>query len=168
MTAERLQQALRHAAEWERHHKSAIAQPVLAADHRQRSPAQDRLAGRITDFAGSLQFVYLHTLWFGLWIVVNAGLVLAMGVGIVPFDPFPFGFLTLVVSLEAIFLSTFVMIAQNRQSAVADARAADDYAVNVRAEAEVAKLMHMLEALLEHHADSPGDARGPAVDPTQL
>ena len=55
------------------------------------------------------------------------------------------------VSLEAIFLSTFVMIAQNRQSAIADARAQADYEVNVRAEAEVARLKDLLEALLEHH-----------------
>jgi uncharacterized membrane protein len=52
---------------------------------------------------------YLHTTWFAVWVAVNAGLLLVMGLGVVPFDPFPFGFLTLVVSLEAIFLSTFVM-----------------------------------------------------------
>ena len=76
-----------------------------------------------------------------------------MGLGIVPFDPFPFGLLTLVVSLEAIYLSTFVMIAQNRQSAVADARAKADYAVNVQAEAEIAKLLHLVQALMAHQAD---------------
>lgn len=98
-------------------------------------------------------FVYIHTLWFGLWIIINAGLLLAMGLGIVPFDPFPFGLLTLVVSLEAIYMSTFVMIAQNRQSATADARAQADYAVNVQAETEIAKLLHLVETLVAHQAE---------------
>src|SRR5205814_4351949 len=112
------------------------------------------LAGRITDFAGSMLFVYLHTLWFALWILVNADLVVAMGAGIVPWDPFPFGLLTLVVSLEAIFLSTFVIIAQNRQSAVADARAKADYEVNVKAEREIARLTLLIEALARHQLNS--------------
>lgn len=70
------------------------------------SGAPNRSAGAIADFAGSNRFVYVHTVWFGVWIVVNAGLLRATGLGIVPFDPFPFGLLTLVVSLEAIYLST--------------------------------------------------------------
>ena len=145
-----LDEALRRAAEWERHHAPTTPPPILDASERRE--LEDRAAGAITDFAGSMRFVYIHTLWFALWIVVNAGLLLATELGIVPFDPFPFGLLTLVVSLEAIFLSTFVMIAQNRQSAVADARAQADYAVNVQAEAEIAKLLHMVEALLAHQA----------------
>jgi uncharacterized membrane protein len=79
----------------------------MAADHGIRP--EDRLAHSITDFAGSMRFVYLHTAWFAVWVAMNAGLLVAMGLGVVPFDPFPFGLLTLVVSLEAIFLSTFVM-----------------------------------------------------------
>jgi hypothetical protein len=116
----KLDEALRRAAEWPRQHIATIPPPILDAGARRER--EDRAAGAITDFAGSMRFVYIHTLWFGLWIVVNAGLLLATGLGIVPFDPFPFGLLTLVVSLEAIYLSTFVMIAQNRQSGVADAR----------------------------------------------
>jgi uncharacterized protein DUF1003 len=114
----------------ELHHPPTIPPPILDASQRQE--LEDRISGAITDFAGSMRFVYIHTLWFGLWIIVNAGLFQAIGLHIIPFDPFPFGLLTLVVSLEAIYLSTFVMIAQNRQSAVADARAQADYAVNVR------------------------------------
>ena len=72
---------------------------------------------------------------------MNAGLLVAMGLGVVPFDPFPFGFLTLVVSLEAIFLSTFVCRAEPPERC-ADARAAADYEVNVRAEAEVVSPTH--------------------------
>ena len=147
-----LQQALARSAEWERHHAPTIPGPILEG-RRRLKVAESELAGRITDFAGSMLFVYLHTIWFAVWIVVNGGLLVAMGLGAVPWDPFPFGLLTLVVSLEAIFLSTFVMIAQNRQSAVADARAQADYEVNVRAEREVARLTHLLEALVQHHAE---------------
>jgi uncharacterized membrane protein len=92
--------------------------------------AQDRASDTITSFAGSMQFVYLHTVWFVLWIVVNAGL---LGSAVI-FDKFPFGLLTLIVSLEAIFLSTFVMISQNREAARADIRSELDFETNVRAE----------------------------------
>jgi hypothetical protein len=91
---------------------------------------QDRVADVITSFAGSLRFVYLHTIWFGLWIVANLGVVL----GLHRFDPYPFGLLTMIVSLEAIFLSTFVMVSQNRQSARADVRSEIDFENNLRAE----------------------------------
>jgi uncharacterized membrane protein len=91
---------------------------------------QDKLTDRITSFAGSMRFVYLHAAWFGLWIAVNAGL---FGAALV-FDKFPYGLLTMIVSLEAIFLSTFVMISQNRQAARADVRAELDFETNLRSE----------------------------------
>ncbi|HVN50844.1 MAG TPA: DUF1003 domain-containing protein [Acidimicrobiales bacterium] len=91
---------------------------------------QDRVADHITDFAGSLRFVYLHSVWFGIWVLFNIGL---FGVAL-KFDPFPFGLLTMIVSLEAIFLSTFVMVSQNRQAARADLRAKLDFETNLRAE----------------------------------
>jgi len=69
----------------------------------------------ITQWAGSIRFVYFHVFWFGFWILANTGLLHPL----VPvFDPFPYGLLTMIVSLEAIFLSTFIMISQNRQSLV--------------------------------------------------
>src|SRR5438445_1643739 len=92
--------------------------------------AQDRAADRITSFAGSLNFVYLHSVWFGAWVLLNVG---AVG-GAVVFDKFPFGLLTMIVSLEAIFLSTFVMVSQNRQAARADVRAQLDFETNLRSE----------------------------------
>ena len=91
---------------------------------------QDRAADRVTAFAGSLNFVYLHSVWFGIWIVLNVGLAGAS----VKFDKFPFGLLTMIVSLEAIFLSTFVMVSQNRQSARADIRSELDFETNLRSE----------------------------------
>jgi uncharacterized membrane protein len=92
--------------------------------------AQDRAADRVTDFAGSLKFVYIHGAWFGAWILLNIGLI---GAGLT-FDEFPFGLLTMIVSLEAIFLSTFVMVSQNRQAARADIRSELDFETNLRAE----------------------------------
>ena len=75
---------------------------------------QDRIADAITQFAGSMAFVYLHVFWFGFWILLNVGLIHIPHVS--EFDKFPFSLLTMVVSLEAIFLSTFVLVSQNRQS----------------------------------------------------
>ena len=88
--------------------------PALLKHEEQRTQeAQNRIADRITAFAGSMLFVYIHVLWFGLWI----------GLGV---EKYPFGLLTMVVSLEAIFLSTFVLISQNRADAkrqvIADAQ----------------------------------------------
>ena len=91
---------------------------------------QDRVADTITRFAGSMSFVYLHVGWFAVWIVLNAGLV---GSAVV-FDDFPFGLLTMIVSLEAIFLSTFVMISQNREATRAEVRANLDFETNLTAE----------------------------------
>ncbi len=79
--------------------------PALVEHAERRAESvQNRIADRITAFAGSMRFVYLHIVWFGLWI----GLAV---------ESYPFGLLTMIVSLEAIFLSTFVMISQNRADA---------------------------------------------------
>jgi uncharacterized membrane protein len=87
--------------------------PALQEEHDTRAEhLQNRIADRITEFAGSMRFVYIHMVWFAVWIALNVGLLgFLIGKG---FDPFPFGLLTMIVSLEAIFLSTFVMISQNR------------------------------------------------------
>jgi uncharacterized membrane protein len=92
--------------------------------------AQDVLADTITSFSGSMTFVYIHLAWFTVWMLLNAGVFGRSAV----FDAFPFGLLTMVVSLEAIFLATFVMISQNRQAARADIRAELDFETNLRAE----------------------------------
>jgi uncharacterized membrane protein len=79
--------------------------PALVEHARKRATnVQNRIADRITAFAGSMRFVYLHLVWFGLWI----------GLGV---EGYPYGLLTMIVSLEAIFLSTFVLISQNRADA---------------------------------------------------
>jgi uncharacterized membrane protein len=91
---------------------------------------QDRAADAVTNFAGSLTFVYIHSAWFGVWVLLNIGLI---GAGL-EFDKFPFGLLTMIVSLEAIFLSTFVMVSQNRQAAHSEVRSQLDFEANLRSE----------------------------------
>jgi uncharacterized membrane protein len=119
-----------------------IAQLEEAA---QRSKtAADRLADKITHFAGSMRFVYLHVVWFAGWIVFNTA-------GLVPeqwrIDPFPFTFLTFVVSLEAIFLSTFILITQNHEERQMEKRNLLDLQINLLSEQENSKMLLMLEAI---------------------
>ncbi|HSX53407.1 MAG TPA: DUF1003 domain-containing protein [Patescibacteria group bacterium] len=118
--------------------------------------AEDRAADKITRFAGTMHFVYIHSVWFAVWIIINLGL---LGAGIV-FDKFPFGLLTLIVSLEAIFLSTFVMISQNRQALAADIRSELDYQVNVKAEKEIDLILKALQRIAEKQGIGVGDLLG--------
>jgi len=90
---------------------------LAAVAEKRAADVQLRIADAITSFAGSMPFIYIHAVIFGIWCVTG-------GFG---HDPFPFGLLTMVVSLEAIFLSTFVMIGQNRQAKVAEAKASHDF-----------------------------------------
>ncbi|GAA3372553.1 hypothetical protein GCM10020367_27930 [Streptomyces sannanensis] len=107
--------------------------PIIHLSHEQDVFArgrgvQDHIADAITAFAGSMAFVYVHMLWFAGWIAVNEGM---FGQSVV-FDPYPFGLLTMIVSLEAIFLSTFVMVSQNRQAARDAIRADLNFEASVR------------------------------------
>ncbi len=108
----------------------------------------------VTSFSGSMLFVYMHIAWFGLWIVLNTGRV-----GLPPFDPFPYGLLTMIVSLEAIFLSALVLITQNRMSAEVEHRADLNLHIGLLAEHELTRVLQMLGAIqdklgIEDHAAS--------------
>ncbi len=103
---------------------------------------QDHVADIITTFSGRVAFVYLHVGWFGVWILLNTGRF-----GVAPFDPFPYGLLTMIVSLEAIFLSTFVLISQNRISDEADRRADLDLQIGLLTEHELTHALKMLDAV---------------------
>lgn len=111
-----------------------------------RKNRQQRIADGITRFTGSMPFVYLHLVLFGGWLLVNSGLV----PGVEPFDPFPFVMLAMWASVEAIFLSTFVLISQNRQAELADKRADLDLQVNLLAEHEITRLIHMVDGVAAH------------------
>lgn len=119
-----------------------INQMEQAADRRR--DAADHFADTITRLAGSIQFVYWHIAWFGVWLAINA-------LPIVPktfqFDPYPFTFLTFVVSLEAIFLSTFILISQNHENQLAQQRSHLDLQINLLSEQENSQMMKALERI---------------------
>jgi uncharacterized membrane protein len=108
-----------------------------------RRTAAERLGDAVARFSGSMTFVVLNAVWYLVWIVVNAGLV----PGIKPFDPYPYTFLTLMVSLEAIFLAIFVLASQNRMSRVAEQRANLDLQINMLAEEESTHTLRLLSAI---------------------
>ena len=112
------------------------------ADEAQR-PRRHRVADAVTRFTGSLTFVTVHLVVFGAWVAVNAGLL-----PVRPFDP-SFVMLATVASVEAIFLSTFVLISQNRMQAQADERANLDLQVSLLAEHEVTRLITLVTAMAE-------------------
>jgi uncharacterized membrane protein len=122
----------------------------LETRDRIRMSVSDRIANWISAFAGSMLFVWLHVAWFALWILLNTSFVGW------PFDAFPFGLLTMIVSLEAIFLSTFVLISQNRQSLLADKRSRIDLQVNLISELEVTKVMALVSDIHKHLGLSDG------------
>ena len=107
------------------------------------SPLQ-RVADWIAWFSGSMQFLILNGMWFVIWIAINT-----MPLGVTQFDPFPFGLLTMIVSLEAIFLSCFVLISQNRQSEKDHIRSDVEYDVNIKAELEIAHLHEKTDQIYE-------------------
>jgi uncharacterized membrane protein len=110
-----------------------------------RSPAE-HIADKITTFAGSTPFLILHVIWFGVWAIMNVGLVPRLQ----PFDPFPFSFLTLVVSLEAIFLTLLVLMSQNRMMKEADKRTHLDLQLNMLAEQESTVMLKLVQRIAEH------------------
>ena len=105
--------------------------------------ASDRVAEAIANFCGSMTFVWVHVLWFGIWILLN------VIPGLPHIDPFPFTFLTLVVSLEAIFLSTFILISQNHDTKVSERRNHLDLQINLLSEQENTQMLMMLRAIAE-------------------
>ena len=103
----------------------------------------DLVAEAIANFCGSMVFVWVHVVWFGVWVVIN------LFPGIRHIDPFPFTFLTLVVSLEAIFLSTFILISQNHDTRISERRNHLDLQVNLLSEQENTQMILMLRAIAE-------------------
>jgi uncharacterized membrane protein len=106
-----------------------------------RKSSGERIADSITAFTGSMIFVYIHLIIFGLWIIWNLGWL-----GLKPFDS-SFVVLAMIASVEAIFLSTFVLISQNRMNAQADKRAELNLQVNLLAEHEITRLIQLVTAM---------------------
>src|SRR6201987_4365674 len=111
--------------------------PALLKHSEERAQdVQNRVSDKITAFAGSMRFVYLHVLWFGLWI----------GLGV---ERYPFGLLTMIVSLEAIFLSTFVMISQNRADAKRQVIADQEWKTVQTEDQQNQELLHLSKQILQ-------------------
>ena len=130
-----------------------LINPALVEHARQRAQSvQNRIADRITAFAGSMRFVYLHAIWFAAWI----------GFGV---EGYPYGLLTMIVSLEAIFLSTFVMISQNRADAKHEVLANQQWSTVQDEDTQNDELLRLSRQILEltqqvhqrAHAPSNGD-----------
>ena len=96
--------------------------------------------------AGTGPVLVLHVVWFGAWVIVNLGVIR----GIRPFDPFPFPFLTMTVSLEAIFLALFVLASQNRLARQADKRSHLDLQIDLLAEREMTAVLQLLQDIARH------------------
>jgi uncharacterized membrane protein len=111
--------------------------PALVQQAEQRAQSvQNRIADQITAFAGSMRFVYIHIAWFGLWIGLGA-------------EKYPYGLLTMIVSLEAIFLSTFVMISQNRADAKRQVVADLEWKTVKEEDRQNEELLHLSNQILD-------------------
>ncbi|HET7457328.1 MAG TPA: DUF1003 domain-containing protein [Gemmatimonadaceae bacterium] len=128
------------------------ARRAIKAEHFADRSFVERVADGLTRFASSTPFLLLHTAWFLVWIPWNTGFL-----GLRPFDPYPFGLLTMIVSLEAIFLSIFVLMAQNRESAIAELREEITLQVNLRMEEEVTKTLQLVAGLYTRMGHRLGD-----------
>jgi uncharacterized membrane protein len=135
-----------------------LINPALAEHARERAQSfQNRVADRITAFSGSMRFVYLHAIWFGLWI----------GLGV---EAYPYGLLTMIVSLEAIFLSTFVMISQNRADAKREVLANQQWSTVQEEDRQNEELLELSRQILELtkalHAEAAVRGNGSATGET--
>jgi len=119
-----------------------VVQKLEEAANEQRTTS-DRVARMIARFCGSMTFVWVHVIGFGGWIALN------LLPGVKHVDPFPFTFLTFLVSLEAIFLSTFILISQNQDTRISERRNHLDLQINLLSEQENTKMLMMLQAIAE-------------------
>jgi uncharacterized membrane protein len=124
---------------------------IKAQQAAHRSPLE-RGVDKLNEIASSTWFLLTHAIWFAVWIVWNTG-----AFHLHPFDPFPFGLMTLVVSLEAIFLSIFVLMAQQRESGIAELREELGLQVSLRVEQEVTKTLQLVAGLYTRLGHKVGD-----------
>ena len=125
----------------------------------------EKISVLIADFCGSMIFVWVHVIWFGSWVLMNS--VFSFN-----FDPFPYTFLTLVVSLEAIFLSTFILISQNHETKLTERRNHLDLQINILTEQENTKMLEILQLIAEKVGVGRDDPEAAALlekmEPEQL
>lgn len=130
--------------EWRQtRHVILLTTKNIKEEFEQKSTLSERISDKITGFCGSMTFVYIHVIWFTSWIWYN---LTAKN----PFDPYPFGFLVLIVSLEAIILATFILVSQNRENLINSLRAEMDYQVDLKS----AKMLAEIRAVVGEMAGS--------------
>lgn len=120
-----------------------VIRSFKAKANARRTPAE-KFADWLTNKFGSIVFLTINAIWFASWIIINQGLT-----PIKPFDPYPFSFLTMVVSLEAIFLAIIVLISQNREGRVAELREEIELQLSTVSEGEITKLINLMVMSLE-------------------
>ena len=118
----------------------------MRQQHERNQTREERIAARITKFTGTMPFVYAHIVFLILWISINAGIF----TGIKPFDPFPFSTLSIFASIEAIFLTAFVLISENRSSVLSERRSDLNLQISLLSEQEVTRLIEMVDAISRH------------------
>jgi uncharacterized membrane protein len=150
-----------------RRYVANLAFGAIKAQQAAHRTSLERFVDRLNEVASSTAFLVVHALWFAVWIAWNSGVF-----GLRAFDPFPFGLMTMVVSLEAIFLTIFVLMAQKRESAIAELREELGLQVSLRVEQEVTKTLQLVAGLYTrlghrvsddpelHHMLQPLDVRG--------
>ena len=125
----------------------------LEAEQLARRSWMERLGDRLVPLLGNWSFALLHVVWFTAWICINRGLV----PGVPIFDPYPFNFLTMAVSLEAIFVTIAVLNSQNRMARLSDRRAQLDLQINLLAEQESTATLELLQRIAERLGVPLGD-----------
>lgn len=123
-------------------HKNIRTLLEMERKFERQKTTQERMADTITRFAGSMKFVYLHAAFFGFWLVYNTGIF-----GLPPFDPYPYVGLAMFASVEAIFLSTFILISQNRMNELAEKRSDLDLQISLLTEHELTQLIRIVDAM---------------------
>jgi uncharacterized membrane protein len=118
----------------------------MEQDFLEQRSATDRLGDAIAGFVGTMTFIIMHVIWMILWVAMNTGAI----PGVKPFDPYPFVLLTMIVSLEGVLVSTFVLMKQNRMSRRADHRDHLNLQIDLLAEKEITKMLQMQRQLCEH------------------
>ena len=128
------------------HSKRHIVKSLKAKIDAERS-ATEKIADFLTGHIGTMSFLIINALWFGTWIMLNTGII----EGITPFDPFPFGLLTMIVSLEAIILAVIVLISQNRTAKIDDLREEITLQIDAISEEEITKIIKLQMMILKKH-----------------
>jgi uncharacterized membrane protein len=128
---------------------TAVAKaPIVCPVCRGENPSDAVFCGnpaRVTAFVGKPHFLVMHALWFAAWVALNTGILAVM----THFDEYPFGLLGIILAIEAIFITGFLLISQNRQNTHADKRAELDYGVNVRTYREIHEIDAMLRTVVD-------------------